>query len=201
MVYNTLYQPYFPTKTVYQTNAVTSSTSSTTATSTYYQDLYKKRKDTASNHEKTISDLKKTITTLNKQLAKTMTGALTKPQSTPTTKNTTKITTPKSPVKSTTTASKASTTKTTTPKSTTAKTTTKSTTSTPKAKTVSTTSKAYLLLTNEHKLYKSYIDFLHGYLKSHLYTQYDTLKISAVQSLLKKSLQTAKQNRTILTYT
>ena len=201
MVYNTLYQPYFPTKTVYQTNTVTSSTASTTSTSTYYQDLYKKRKDTATSHEKTISDLKKTITTLNKQVAKTTTGSLTKPQSTSTIKNTMKTTTPKSPVKSTTTASKASTTKTTTPKSTTAKTTTKSTTSTPKAKTVSTTSKAYILLTNEHKLYKSYIDFLHGYLKSHLYTQYDTLKISAVQSLLKKSLQTAKQNRTILTYT
>jgi predicted ribosome quality control (RQC) complex YloA/Tae2 family protein len=64
---------------------------------------------------------------------------------------------------------------------------------TPKAKTVSTTSKAYKLLVDEHRVYKSYIDFLHDYLQKHLFTQYKTLKIPTVESLLKKSLQAIKK--------
>ncbi len=194
-LYNDLYQPYFPTKTIYQTSSTSSPTTSST---TYYQDLYKKRKETATTQEKTIAELKKSISKLNTW----STSSSTKSSSTkPATKTTTKTIVAKS------TSTKASTsTKSTTAKKTTttkASSTTKasaSKTTTPKTKTVSTTSKAYLLLNNEHKLYKAYIDFIHTYLKSHLYTQYDTLKISSIQWLLKKSLQTAKQNRTILTY-
>lgn len=210
--YTDIYYPYLPTKTVYQTVSSSTTSSSTSSSSTYYQDLYKKRKEAAQIHEKTIAELKKsvknsTIWTWNiaKIAPKSTTTSKTSSKSTSTSSSSSKT----NQLKSTTSKSTNTTTKTTskiTPKATSKNTaTTKSTststkTATPKAKTVSTTSKAYILLTNEHKIYKAYADFIHKYLKSHLYTQYDSLQLSAVQSLLKKSLQTAKQNRTILSY-
>ncbi len=223
--YTDIYYPYLPTKTVYQTVSSSTTTSLNSSSSTYYQDLYKKRKETAQTHEKTIAELQKslknsTIWTWNTTKSSidntknTQKNTTSKSSATSTTTNKTsskststslKVNQPKSTTsKSTNTTSK--TTSKTTPKatpkstSTTKSTSTSTKTTTPKPKTISTTSKAYILLTNEHKLYKSYVDFIHKYLKSHLYTQYDSLQLSVVQSLLKKSLQTAKQNRTILSY-
>lgn len=113
----------------------------------------------------------------------------TKPiQKTPT-KTTKKQSTPKTTAEKSTTTKKPAT-KTTAKKST----ATKKTTTTQKAPT-----KASQVLQKEHDVYKNYIAFLHSYLKSHLYSQYDTLQLAQVQDMLKKSLQTAKKNTIMMT--
>lgn len=158
-------------------------TTTSSSTSTYYQDLYNKRKSTAESYKTENSTLKKEQTRITKELTtlqkKTATTDTKKTIVTTTKAATIKSTTPKTqvkaPTKSTTQAKTATTTK--------------------KTPTVSTTSKAYIKLVDEHKLYKNYISFVDSYLKSRLYTQYSTLWLSKIQSLLANSLKAiSKQN-------
>ena len=179
---------------------VISSNTTISSTSTYYQDLYNKRKSTAESYKSENSTLKKEQTRINKELttlqkkAQTVTN-IKKSESKTTTKDSTiKVTTPKSTTPKITSKPK---TKPKTKAGPKAKTSVK--TSTPKkTPTVSTTSKAYIKLTDEHKLYKNYVTFVDSYLKSHLYTQYSSLGIAKIQSLLAKSLKEINKQNYIL---
>lgn len=151
-----------------------------TSTSTYYQELYNKRKSTAESYKTENSTLKKEQTRISKELT-----TLQKKAQSDAKKTDSKTTTKATSVKVTATKSTA---KTTTAKAT-------KTTTTKKTPTVSTTSKAYVKLVDEHKLYKSYVAFIDSYLKSRLYTQYSTLWLSKVKGLLTNSLKAiGKQN-------
>jgi len=157
---------------------------------TYYQSLYHTRKDKATTLQTQITQLKKAATIGNastktqpKSNGTTWTSALLT-KSTTTVKNlsTSSVSTPK--------VSKTSSTKKTTSST---KTTTSKSSS--KAKTVSTTSKAYVQLVDEHKLYKAYIDFMHTYLREHLYNEYTTLHIPDLKTLLSTAVKSVRNQQ------
>ena len=179
--------------------------SSDTTTNTYYQKLYQSWKAKAVQYEGEISSLKKTVSSLSSSIqkksivskwstTKVVTGVSMSQKSNTESQN--DIDTAVKLTKNTkqTVAKKSS----SSPKKSTTKSTTLSNASSSKtkkvnAKTISTTSKAYILLSDEHKLYKAYIAFLHTYLQNHLFAQYKTLKIPTLDLLLKKSLQAIKK--------
>jgi hypothetical protein len=156
-------------------------TSTPSAKESYYMWLYEKRKATATGHAKTISTLKadqkkttSTITALQKKIA-TLEAQLSKAKAT--------------------TVPKSASSKTTTSKSLSAPKTTTTTSTAPKAWTISKSSKGYIKLVDEHTFYKWYIDYLHAFLKSHLYTQYKTLWIESMQKNFAKWLAAIRQQK------
>lgn len=196
-----------PTPIVSQ-NSVT-----TTSSSTYYQDLYTKRKQTAETYKKTITSLEKqvknlwgkstTITTWSTlQLSS---KSLSEKSSSPRKISSTALKSTKSSQSS----SKKSSSKKSSPTTTSSKITKslisnisskslsskKSTTSNKKSssksseKMISTTSVAYQKLFHEHLLYKNYITFLDKHLKNHLYSTYENIGILKIDKILKTSLK------------
>jgi hypothetical protein len=192
--------------------SIVSTNPTTSTSSTYYQDLYNKRKTTAETYKSENTALKKDNTRITKEIT-----TLQKKQNT--SKSSSKINSPwdttitpieinsltvkwvqskssltkKAPSTKTKPSSKSSSNSKTLTKS--SKTSTKKslsvskTTKSSKIPTISTTSKAYVKLVDEHKLYKNYIWFVDWYLKSHLYTQYSSLGIAKMQKILSSSLK------------
>lgn len=174
-----------------------SSSSSASNNSTYYHDLYIKWKNTAESYKKTITSLQKNATkptTTAKKTTLVSTWSTAKKATVKSVSSTKKSTTTskKTTVKATTWSTAK---KTPTPKKTTSTTTSK------KWSTISTSSAAYQLLVNEHTLYKNYSQFMDGYLRNHLYQQYNSLGLSKIDKIFKTSLSSVRKKQYIHTST
>lgn len=146
------------------TTASVATAQKTSSKENYYRWLYEKRKATATWHAKTISWLRSE----QKKAISTIT-ALQK-----------KIVTLEAQIEAV---------KTSAPK------TTKKTATPPKSTwwTISKTSKSYITMVDENKYYKWYVDYLHWFLKKHLYTQHKTLWIDALQKNFAKWLASIRK--------